>query len=607
MAGLLGIIDTIHPEKARPSLARMAEKCVHVGPSTALTNDGPASLRWSGRTTPAKALSSEQLVVMVTGSVRLKASAPLNAPANLSDTELLHRAWKRWGLDACKYLDGSFAAAIYERQTQVLHLIRDRVGIRPLYWCHRPGRLAFSSDLTSLLELPWVSRELKREHLAEYLSFRAVHAPRTLLRDVYQIPAGNRLRFAPNGVLVTPYHTPKYAAPDTPVPREQDVVPELRASIHDAVHHLLHRGRRVGAYLSGGAGSAAILAAARESGRSIPTYTVSFAEDPSPESPFAGRVAQLMGMDHHTVTVGTKDIAHQFDQVVGTLSQPIGNASVILQHHLAQAAASDVDVIVTGDGADQLFGSRTLRRTAQLLRRSEAYHQLPYLLRGPVQRVLRKGNLESKIPRPPEQIPLANQLGGTNLFSERERRRLVLDEDFVHPNIRREVLQGFYAQVDTDPLNAVLHASWRSTLEADTLPRVESTAASAGISVSFPLLTRQVRSLAWMLPGAFKARGLTESLPGRWLLRAALKGTLPPALINRPNRGLPRPLESWLGGPGRLFTEERFAELRSDPLELWHHTGLEALRRSLERSQGAAHRLWALFILDSWIKQHRLN
>ena len=137
----------------------------------------------------------------------------------------------------------------------------------------------------------------------------------------------------------------------------------------------------------------------------------------------------------------------------------------------------------------------------------------------------------------------------------------------------------------------------------DILVRTRMTAAAAGLAVTSPLLDREVVRLAMLLPGAFKLRGLSADASTRWLLRALLKGQMPPALVNRPDRVMARPLDDWLIGPGRLFLEDRFDRLREDTLGLWHHTGLEAIRRGLSAGRaGAAHRLWALFALDAWVR-----
>jgi hypothetical protein len=137
---------------------------------------------------------------------------------------------------------------------------------------------------------------------------------------------------------------------------------------------------------------------------------------------------------------------------------------------------------------------------------------------------------------------------------------------------------------------------------SDILPRVTTTAEAHGLDVGFPLLDPDVQRLAQVLPGSFKLRAMEGSFPTRWLLRSMLRGALPPALINRPDRGLPHPLDDWLAGPGRLFTESRFQALREDPLHLWHHTGLEAVKRGVGRRPGASHRMWSLFILDAWAR-----
>ncbi len=608
MAAIFGYIDTTTSSRPTRELAERMEKVSkHAGPTTRILTGDIAAVGWSGRSSEPKIDQTEDLAVFVTGVVRQRTDAETDLPPDLEGPELLATAWRRWGIDALSYLDGSWAAAVYERKHQVLHLIRDPAGIRPLYWVRKPGRFAFATDLPALLELPWVSRRLNRDRLAEYLSFRTVHAPRTLLEEVHQLPPGARLRWGDDRAMVRPWFTPIYAARGTPTPRTADVIPQLQDALESSVRRQLLGGANVGVYLSGGPGSAAIVAAARHLARQVNTFTVTIDDEPYPETPFAGRVARLMNMEHHNVVVSTRDIAESFDASVQALGHPIGSASVVLQLLLAQKAASTVDRVLTGDGADQLFGGRNLQDPARLLARSQRFQQIP----APARMLLREGLAQvgkgARLTTPPDELPARFGLALPEVFSRKDRERILLDDDLLDPGVRARVARPFYEEVRTDPLNTILHSTWRSTLESDTLPRVECTAAAAGVSVAFPLLSREVRRLAWLLPGSYKVRGMGGSFRTRWLLRASLKGSLPPALINRPDRGMPRPLDRWLSGPGRLFTEERVDLLRSDPLELWRHTGIEGLRRAVSRSSSAAHQLWSLFLLDSWLRWIRAN
>lgn len=611
MTGMIGVHHGGGEAVARAQLDAMRSRLVHRGPVHGVHLDGQTGLTWAGP--DACTLVADDLVVVLDGWIAFPESDPKHPDAPQRSATALADGWRRWGVDLLPRLEGEFAAVVLERRSGVLHVARDACGTRPVYWARAHRRFAFASDVAPLLELDWVSRELAREQLAEFLSFRVVHAPRTLLRDVAALPAGHRLRVSPDGVRLERWFTPTYAAPGTALPKPGEVVPALNAAIEAAVRRRLRdedapsvSGDGVGVYLSGGAGSTSILAAARSASRKLQTFTVAFADEASPESPFAGRVAGLLGMDHHTVLVGTKDVADAFDGTVTALGHANGNVAAVLQFLLARAASSHVRTVLTGDGTDELFGGRMLEGPAAGLRRSAAFHRLPNAVRASLLQALSAIGRGDSVREGPHTWGLAHGVGGAEVFDDRQIRTLMLEDAHSKPGVRARVLRPFYEAVDTDPLNRVLEAFFQSSLVSDTIPRVDGTAASAGLSVGYPLLDREVRRIAQVLPGAFKVRGVGRTdMPTRWLLRAALQGVVPAALVNRPDREMPRPLDDWLTGPGRLFLEERFAELRRDPLELFHTTALEALKRGLQRTPGAAQRMWALLLLDAWIKQVR--
>lgn len=611
---MLGWAGVVALEGAPPNwgqVERMCKALARGGATVEVWLDGPIGLAWRRREGAPSPIHVDDDVVLLVDGVVWSSDGPRGETGQpqLDDApvERVVAAWRRWGIDFTEHLEGDLFAVIWERRSGVLHLVRDRTGVEPVFWSRRPGRIAFASELPGVLEDPFTSRELARDHLAEYLAFRVVHAPRTLMRDVLQLEPGCRLRFAGQDARVTRWFTPRYAAPGTPVPREADVVPELNAAIERAVRRRLSATVETGMYLSGGTGSTAVAAAARAASRSLKTFTVAFAEEPSPESPFAGRVARLLGMEHYNVQVGSLEVAESFDDAVRAMGHPNGNAAVVLQLLLARAARLKVDRVITGDGADQLFGGRMLDAPAEALRRLHRFQQIPSLLRSMLSGVLSRSDRFRDLLRPADTYLLDLGHGGVELCDLSARKALLLDPLYSQPAIRREVLAPFFAEVATDELNSVMHAFFRSQLGADVLPRVDSTTAAAGLDVAFPLLDPEVQRLAMLLPGAFKVRGMGGSTATRWLLRTLLRGALPPALINRPDRPMPRPLDDWLIGSGRLFLEERFSSLREDRLGLWHHTGLESLRRGLGRSPGAAHRLWAMFLLDAWLRQVRAS
>jgi asparagine synthase (glutamine-hydrolysing) len=542
----------------------------------------------------------DDIVVLLDGWIydheALALAADDGPPAEF-DVEALVRAWRRWGPDTFQRLEGEFAIALWDRAARQLHLVRDRLGVRPLFWARRGDKIAFASEIPALTQVPWVSRELDRANLSEYLSFQVVHAPRTLLEDVQQVQAAHHVTLGMGTEHVRRWWRLKYAPIGAPRPSETEVIQAVEQAMVRAVRRRVPRGVETGLYLSGGLGSTAIGEAARQQHLQLPSFTVSFSDDLYPESPFAGRVASLLGLEHHPVEVGTAELAREFDAAVAMLGHPVGHPGVVLQAALARAARQRVPVVLSGDGAEELFGGRMLDRLGGGLAVSRVMGRLPGVLRGPVGRL-------TGMPDPtktPVDWVLDLEFGGHRLFDARDRGRLLRDHGLVRPDIRRVVLSRFYEGLETDAVNAALHGSLCSWLAESDLVRADRTAAAAGLDLRFPLLDRDVLETAALLPGSSKVRRVRGSLHTRWPLRAMVKGTLPAALLNRPKRGLPKPLDNWLEGPGRLFMEERFARLRQDTFGLWRPDALDQLRRDLARRAGAGIRLWTLFVLDAWL------
>ncbi|MFT5459765.1 MAG: asparagine synthase (glutamine-hydrolyzing) [Myxococcota bacterium] len=606
MGGLAGAVHFHGEAPDHGAIHRMSEALGHRGRDGAgKWAEGPASfahrLRRVRATPSRQPVVTPRLVALLDGWVYDHEALARAAGhhGGCTDAEAVAHAWERWGPSALERIDGEFAIALWERDAQVLWLARDRLGVRPLYWAQQGARIAFASELPALTTLPWVSRAPDLDRLAEFLSFTVIHAPRTLVRDVSQVEPAAYVRVDASSVAARQYWRVPYAPPGTPRPRDAQIVRSLQAAVDAAVRRRVPRDVPTGLYLSGGLGSTAIAAAGRDHGLELPTFHVSVADDPHPEAAFAGRVARLLGLDHHETVVGTSDLAGAFQEVVTALGHPDGNPSALLQLALARAARKHVRIALSGDGGEELFGGRMLDSLSAVARVAGSLSKMP----APARRLLsRLGSRRvTAMTTADTSWVLDLGLGGRELFTTDERTKLLRDPTLTRPRVRQEVLAPLYEGLNTDPINMILHGYLRSLLCDGSLVRADRTAAIAGLDTRFPLLDRGVVERAASLPGSAKVRRVAGSLHTRWPLRALVSGVLPRGLANRPKRGLAAPLDRWLSGPGRLFFEERYQRLLRDPHGLWHKEPLADLRRRIGSDRGAGARLWSLFLLDAWL------
>jgi len=520
-------------------------------------------------------------------------------PAGLGDVHALHATWQRFGAEFGRHVEGEYAVAVWSRSSKVLTLVLDRMGTRPLYWCRIGGQVAFASDLPALLEAPFVPRTLQRETLAEYLSFKTVHAPRTLLKDVQLIEPGSWVQIDADGVRTSTWYEPRFA-PE----KGSDVVDRLREAVANSVRRRMDGLHSCGLLLSGGLGSTAIATAAKDRFMELPTFTVSFDDDPNPESAFAGRVAHLFDLEHHEVTVDSHGLADAFEDTVRALGHPIARPATVLQLLMARAARDRVRVVLSGDGGDELFGGRMLDGIARRMQAARTWARLPRPLRRTAEALLSRMDRGHALRTPLDHWALEMGMGGDELFGRQARQSLLSDEKLVGEGVRRQVLEPWYEGLDADPIDTVLYGYLRSRLQGVAIPAADRTAAAAGLDVRFPLLDADVLAVAASLPSDAKLVRMGDQLHTRMPLQAMLKGALPAPLLNRPKRGLPKPLGSWLAGPGRLFMESRLQLLKEDPHGLFKPEALEALKlRVVHKETAAGNQLWGLFILDAWLRQ----
>ncbi len=522
----------------------------------------------------------------------------MDGDANL---ERLVEDWSTHGPACLRDLPGAFALALWDKVEQVLWLARDPVGTRPLFYARQQGRMAFSSALRPLLGLPWVSREIASDYLAEYLSFRYTHAPRTLLRDVSMVPPGHVVRFGQTGNRIERWWSPTWWQPGSTVAEFPIIVDRVDSALRRAVERRLRTHLPVGVLLSGGLDSAAILHhASALLGTPPPTYTVTMVGDRADESAFAARVAKTYGAEHTLVQISTEALATAVDDATLHMGQPLPSAAALVQHCLFKAISSDVRVALSGAGGDEVLGGRTMPKIASRLRRSRSLGRLPGPAKAMGRRIAKKAGM-SDLASPAAHFGLERKIGGSRIFSAEERVDLLRDPAMARPGIRAAVLEPFYQAVSSDPINEILHVWQRGWLSEDVLARADRMAAAHRIHTRFPLLDTDFLTTAAAIPGPEKCRVKGLSYTSKAPLRAAMQGRLPERLLNRPKRAEPTPMADWLRGPGETFLRQRIESTMARCQDLFVPEAInQRMQAHLAGEVDHSVQLWTLVMFDAW-------
>lgn len=617
-----GIAGIIHFEGDAPDrgLARaMSAAVAHRGPDDSGTwAQGPAvlvqrrlALSNAGRrqpiaTTPYTLVLDGRIYAL--GALREALRREGVEPRTNGDADAVLAAWTLWGEETVQRLRGDFALAVWDRKRQVLHLARDPAGVKPLFIARGQGRFAFASDLRALLCLPWVSRDIARQELAEFLAFRYTHAPRTLLKDVEQIPAGHAARVDARGTRVQRWWNIRYSAPDAPQVDEAEGVEDLNRALMRSLDRRMLADRPVGVLLSGGTGSSLLASLAAERGQGqLRTYNVSFADGGTDEAAYAGRIATLLGSEHTLVRVGREQFVQAMHEVVDAVAQPLTSTAAIPQYLLCKEASQDVGVLLSGDGGDELLGGRRANTLPTELRLARLGERLPGPLGGLVRQTLQRRVPGASLPARggADHYGLVRQLGGSEVFDPHERAALFREPELVRPRMRRAMLEPFYNEVHTDPINQVLHAYFRGWLAEDSLLRSDRVSTATGIEVRFPMLDTDVMELCTSWPGSSKIKRYRGRWHAKWPLKQSLEGRgVPHRIVWRPKRGMPSPVNRWLRGEGEAFMWQRVESICSDPLGLFQADHVRDLaRQHASRQANHGPKLWTLIFFDLWYQR----
>lgn len=591
MGGIAGIVHFRGDAPDRDQVQQLSTGVAHRGPDEKhLTFTAPAALaqrifsvQRSGTRPP---FDDERFVVLLDGA---------------ADGDRILRDWSGRGPVCLHALSGEFAIAVWDRAEQVLWLARDPCGTRPIFWSESRGKFAFASSMRALLGIPWVTTEIATDNLAEYLSFRYTHAPRTLLRDVNTVPPGHVLRVDAMGIRTERWWTPQWWAPGQPIPEFAQLVDRVDTSLRRSVERRTQTQQPLGLLLSGGLDSAAILHHATElRGEAPPTFTVTMAGDKTDESAFAARVAETYGATHTLVRITNEDLVQSVDTASLQMGQPLPSPAALIQQCLFRSIGVSVRVLLSGVGGDEALGGRTMPQIASRLRRSRTVGLLPGPARS-LSRTLARSAGWSDLATPAAYFGLERKIGGSRVFAAEDRVQLLRDPAIARPGIRSSILEPYYQEVSSDPINEILHVWQRGWLAEDTLARTDRMAAHNGIHICYPMLDTDFLTMTAAMPGPEKCRRSGLSYTSKAPLRQSMQGRLSDRLLHRPKRAEPRPMAQWLRGPGAAFLRERIESTTERCGDLFMNGTIRTMAEThLNGEADYSMQLWNLVMFDAW-------
>jgi asparagine synthase (glutamine-hydrolysing) len=517
-----------------------------------------------------------------------------------TDTEVIVHLYEEEGVECVKRLDGMFAFSLWDEKRRRLLLARDRFGVKPLYYAERDGRIAWSSEIHSLLADPSISAEIDWEAMEIYLALYYIPSPWTVYRAIQSLKPAHYMVVEPDRAKTVRYWSPRYGGCALSA---ADACEMIRWRLEAAVKSTLESEVPLGVFLSGGLDSTAIAGFAKASLGSLRTYSLGFDGAPTyDERPLARSVAEQYGTDHLEITIRPDEVPPILEKLAGVYGQPFGDWSAVVNYRIAAEAKKTSTVILRGDGGDELFGgyptlvasrfagaclaipapARALfRRAVDALPASESYMSLDFKLK----------RFAAGLRDPIE----CAHLGWKEIFDARTRETLVPAlRDRKRGDVFDRLARPLLAEIDGgDLIDRMMYLDLRVFLEGCGLITSDHVAMSHTIETRVPFLTNELADFAFSLPAWMKVRGTTT----KYIFRRAMKPILPRRVLRAPKRGFVIPGAAWMRGPMRDFMEETLLE---SPAWIDRRAFREIWDGHLTRRTDATRQLTALVNLTLW-------
>ncbi|WP_169732448.1 asparagine synthase (glutamine-hydrolyzing) [Haloglycomyces albus] len=514
------------------------------------------------------------------------------------DTEVILAGYEAWGPDVLQRLRGMFAFVIYDRDANLMFVARDQFGIKPLYWTYEDSDIWFSSEKKALPGRG--SRDdVDPRQVGHYVTYQYPPEPGTMHSSIRRLEAGHYALFRP-GAEMRPqrYFRPMFHP--KPVGNVEALHEEIAEALRDSVRMHMRSDVPVGALLSSGIDSNAIVALSREINPDILTFTAFFdGLDADPNLPDELTVAQQsaseLGVRNIPAPVTFQNVMAELPRIVWHLDDPVADPAIVPLYFVTKTAAENVTVALGGEGADELFGGYTIYREPHSLKSisklpsgaknilNRASHALPSGVKG--KSFLERGTMELE----------DRFIGNAKIFTGAEKEGILRSPAEHYRSVTDELWEE---TAHLDPTSRMQYVDLHTWMRGDILVKADRMSMAHSLEVRVPFLDKRVWEIAERIPVEHRLQGGQTKVA----LRQAVKRIVPPAIVERPKMGFPTPYRQWLAGPMFDWVDQLFAQSQAGHL-LNLDYARQMLRDHREGNGDHARKVWTVMIFCIWYSQ----
>ena len=523
-----------------------------------------------------------------------------------SDTEVIVHLYEQLGPRCLEMLRGMFAFAIWDANSNTLFLARDRVGIKPLYYCLNDTSLVFASEIKAILADPTIDRKIAPEMIDRFLTFLYVPGEETLLQGIRKLAPGHYL-LVKNGHAVVKQYWDLHVGEATGSLRFKDAKAHLQDLLSESVELHMISDVPVGVLLSGGVDSTGVLSfAVHSTDQQISSFTVGFDESGiADERPYAKLAADQFGTRHHDMTISASDFASFLPEYVWHMEEPVCEPPAIALYYVSKLASEYVKVLLSGEGGDEAFAGYSNYRNLVWLERAK---RGTAWLKGPLSQGVSLATNFLHLPRLAKYAPLMNDTFPGYYYSRTSNpyqftgNRLgeVYSSDFAQTIDRERSLQpvrALQAQVNSkSALDAMLYIDTKTWLPDDLLIKADKMTMANSVELRVPLLDHRVLEFAASLPASFKLNGITT----KHILKKTLSQRIPKEIRDRKKTGFPVPYESWLRKDLKDITWSVLTDRKSLDRGYFRKDAVESLLRANSNGSNHSKEVFSLLSLELW-------